>query len=249
MNKFLTTFGFVAIVSIVSVLHNTQSQGALQKGSARMFGAPGMVVVFAGATEPDWCYFPYGNVKSIAANQALYDVIGTTYNTGAEGAGNFRLPDIRGRTVFGQDDMGGSDADRITTAVAGFEASTLAATGGSQLYAQHNHASGSHTHDLGNHTHVMREHTHGFSGTTSQDFYQGGLTSGASYDQQIGSDEHVHTYSGTSAAASWGATGASTSGAPSSNTSGAGSGNTDNAGTGTSGNIPPAIVMNWCIVK
>jgi hypothetical protein len=44
------------------------------------------------------------------------------------------LPDLRGRTSAGKDDMGGSAANRITNAVSGFVGTTLGANGGSQSH-------------------------------------------------------------------------------------------------------------------
>jgi microcystin-dependent protein len=62
----------------------------------------------------------------------LYGVIGFTY--GGSGA-SFNLPDLRGRVIAGQDDMGGTSADRLTDAQAdqrggtlGFETHTLTTT-------------------------------------------------------------------------------------------------------------------------
>lgn len=42
-----------------------------------------------------------GSTLAIASYGDLYSVIGTNFNTGGEGAGNFRLPDILGRDIIG----------------------------------------------------------------------------------------------------------------------------------------------------
>ena len=44
---------------------------------------------------------------------ALSDVIGTTHGAGDEST-TFNLPDIRSRVVLGQDEMGGTSANRLT---------------------------------------------------------------------------------------------------------------------------------------
>lgn len=116
---------------------------------------------------PGWVR-PYGQLVNVADYTALYTAIGTTFNTGGETAGlTFRLPDLRGRTVFGADNMGGTDAARLSSSntigtTVGAETVTLA-TGD---LPSHSHAAGtlavsSHTHDLSNHTHSTPNHSHG----------------------------------------------------------------------------------------
>lgn len=89
-----------------------------------------------------------------------------------------QLPDIRGRSTIGKDDMGGSAASRITSAGSGITGTTLGAAGGAQ------------TNTL---TAANIEHNHSFSGTTS-------LPGGGSSVGVQGSDDdgynHSHTYSG-----------------------------------------------------
>ncbi|MBX9408247.1 phage tail protein [Pseudomonas baetica] len=53
-----------------------------------------------------------GSVQSIATYPDLAAYLGTTYNKGDEGAGNFRLPDARGEFLRGWDHGRGVDADR-----------------------------------------------------------------------------------------------------------------------------------------
>lgn len=236
------------ILLLALVFAGTQSYSALQKAPARMLSMPGVVVAYGGATAPDYCVFAYGQVLSRTTYASLFAIYSTTYNTGGEAGTDFRMPDMRGRSVFGDDNMGGSTASRVTNAGSGVVGTTVGAVGGSELLATHAHATVNHVHTIA-HTHTVPDHTHDVSGTTSQDFYQGGLTTGASYDQQIGSDEHVHTFSDTSSGASWGSQ-ASATGA----SSAANSGNpttlpdTGNAGTGSSANLPPAIILNWCVM-
>lgn len=53
-------------------------------------------VVWFGPTAPlpPGMLLANGAVVAIADYPALFDVIGTTYNTGGEGAGNYRLPNL-----------------------------------------------------------------------------------------------------------------------------------------------------------
>ena len=53
-----------------------------------------------------------GSVKSIAAYPDLSAYLGTTFNQGNEGAGNFRLPESRGEFLRGWDHGRGADAGR-----------------------------------------------------------------------------------------------------------------------------------------
>lgn len=91
----------------------------------------GMIMDWPGTTAPSGWLFPFGQVLSQTTYAALFAVLGTMYNTGGEGAGNFRMPDLRGRASFGRDDMGGSAANRITNANSGIVGTTLGANGGS----------------------------------------------------------------------------------------------------------------------
>ena len=54
-----------------------------------------------------------GQEVSRTLYQNLFNIIGTVYGT-PSGAGVFRLPDLRGRTPVGLDNMGGTPANRIT---------------------------------------------------------------------------------------------------------------------------------------
>ncbi|WP_163004670.1 phage tail protein, partial [Pseudomonas viridiflava] len=53
-----------------------------------------------------------GSVKSIAAYPDLAAYLGTTFNKGDEGAGNFRLPESRGEFLRGWDHGRGIDTGR-----------------------------------------------------------------------------------------------------------------------------------------
>jgi microcystin-dependent protein len=65
-----------------------------------------------------------GSVQSIATYPDLAAWLGTTYNKGNEGAGNFRLPDSRGEFLRGWDHGRGADAGR---AIGTYQAESFAA--------------------------------------------------------------------------------------------------------------------------
>jgi microcystin-dependent protein len=55
----------------------------------------------------------------------------TTFGVG-DGSTTFNLPDLRGRTIAGKDDMGGSAASRLTATYFGTSAAALGAVGGGE---------------------------------------------------------------------------------------------------------------------
>lgn len=98
-------------------------------------GVPtGSVQAFAGATAPTGWLLSYGQAVSRSTYSDLFAVIGTTYGAG-DGSTTFNLPDLRGRAVAGDDDMGGTAANRlqvsttITTTSGSASATVGSATG------------------------------------------------------------------------------------------------------------------------
>lgn len=122
----------------------------------------GMVVDFAGSSAPTGWKLCAAQVLAQASYPELFAVCGSTYNTGGEGAGNFRLPDCRGRVSAGQDNMGGSAANRITVAGGNFDGTVLGNTGGAQNHTMLSSEMPAHSHTAT----VTDTHTHALSGTT-----------------------------------------------------------------------------------
>lgn len=89
----------------------------------------GDVKFTAGATTGSGWLLCYGQAVSRTTYADLFALIGTTYGTG-DGSTTFNLPDGRGRVAAGQDDMGGSSANRLTGLTDGVNGDTLGATGG-----------------------------------------------------------------------------------------------------------------------
>lgn len=99
-------------------------------------GCPtGALLPYAGSTAPTNFLICDGSVVSQTTYAALYAVISTTYNTGGEGAGNFRLPNLKGRTIVGRD-SGDTDWD------------TLGETRGSKTHTLTTAEMPSHSHDI-----------------------------------------------------------------------------------------------------
>jgi microcystin-dependent protein len=72
----------------------------------------GSINYFAAQTPPTGYLECNGAVVSQSTYAELFQAIGTRYNTGGEGTGNFRLPDLRGEFVRGWDNGRGIDAGR-----------------------------------------------------------------------------------------------------------------------------------------
>ena len=221
----------------------------------------GTIVNYGGTTAPDDWLLCYGQAISRTTYADLFAVIGTTYGTG-DGITTFNAPDMRGRVVVNQDDMGGSSANRVTDAEAdSLNGDTLGDTGGVETQTLSEAEMPAHTHTGPSHTHTGPAHTHTFSdpsSTTStngdhshseNNAFNAGQAIEPGGNQANGGEEddgqdtdsagdHTHTVavSGTTSSDGTGATGASGTGATSS--------------TGSSEAVsvmPPAIVLNALI--
>jgi microcystin-dependent protein len=72
-------------------------------------------------------------------------VVGTTYGSG-DGSTTFNLPDLRGRVVAGEDDMGGTSANRLTGLSGGVDGDILGAAGGAETHTLTTAELASHSH-------------------------------------------------------------------------------------------------------
>tara|TARA_A100000171_G_scaffold29402_1_gene27558 strand:- start:183 stop:1409 length:1227 start_codon:yes stop_codon:yes gene_type:complete len=93
----------------------------------------GMLMPYAGASAPSGWLLCYGQAISRTTYADLFTAIGTVYGVG-DGSSTFNVPDLRGRVVAGQDDMGGSSANRLTNQTGGLNGDTLGDTGGSETH-------------------------------------------------------------------------------------------------------------------
>lgn len=89
----------------------------------------GSLVPFAGTAAPSgsaWLLCD-GAAVSRTDYAALFAVVGTAYGVG-DGTTTFNVPDLRGRVPVGIDDMGGTDAGRLSVA------NTIGGSGGEQSH-------------------------------------------------------------------------------------------------------------------
>ena len=123
------------------------TDGSGQLGWSSAFSS-GMLVPYAGGSAPSGWLLCYGQAVSRTTYAALFSAIGTVYG-GGDGSTTFNLPDLRGRVIAGQDDMGGTSADRLTNQSGGLDGDTLGATGGSETHTLTEAELAAHSHSLG----------------------------------------------------------------------------------------------------
>lgn len=163
---------------------NTGYMTALRTFEAfNAFLPTGVVLPYAPATPPDGWLLCAGQAVSRTTYAALWNAIGTFYGAG-NGSTTFNLPDLRGRAVFGKDDMNSSAANRITAVASGIQGNVRGATGGAQTHELT-------TAEMPAHTHNMRT-SFGVQGggsfnTTNN---SGGITNGASTSSTGAGDPH-----------------------------------------------------------
>ena len=107
----------------------------------------GVVLPYGGTSAPSGFILADGSSLSRTTFAALFAIFGTTY--GSDSGTTFTVPDLRGRVVAGQDDMGGASANRLTGLSGGVNGDTLGGAGGAETHlltgvqsgvAAHNHA-------------------------------------------------------------------------------------------------------------
>jgi microcystin-dependent protein len=99
---------------------------------------------------------PSGQAISRTVYATYFAMVGTTFGPG-DGSTTFNVPDLRGRAIFGLDNMGGSAASRITVAGGNFNGTTLGATGGAENHTLTQAEMPSHNHGITDpgHTHTV----------------------------------------------------------------------------------------------
>lgn len=139
------------------VVTYNDSDGAfyLQNFFGSSFVVPiGGLIPYVGTTAPNSNFvLPFGQAISRTTFSALFALCASQFG-GGDGITTFNLPDLRGRSIFGIDNMGGSAANRITVAGGNFDG-TIRTAGGAE-----NHTLT--TPEIPSHSHVLTDpgHTH-----------------------------------------------------------------------------------------
>jgi len=170
---------------------------------------------FWGSTPPPKWLLAHGQALSRITYAQLFAVMGTNFGAG-DGSTTFNVPDVRGRTIVGKDNMGGTSADRLTALSGGVNGDVLGAVGGAQSHALTEAELAAHTHPVTGtgsgtaassgsaHTHNVPIQIH-IDGFTSGPQDIGMITGGATATETDGA--HTHTVSVTSLSATATSTG------------------------------------------
>jgi microcystin-dependent protein len=120
------------------------------------FSFPGSIYPFPDSNIPDGWLLCNGQAVGRATYASLFETIGITYGPG-DNRTTFNLPDLRGRSIFGKETMGGaSSSGRLTNSISGnFDGATLGSTGGEDA------------HTLTPSESPLRSHTHSYSASTT----------------------------------------------------------------------------------
>ena len=135
----------VTVVGAAVFKSNVSIGGTLTGGGAIPSGT---LLPYAGATAPTGYLLSFGQAISRSTYADLFSAISTTYGVG-DGSSTFNVPDLRGRAVAGQDDMGGTSANRLTDQTGGVNGDTLGGSGGSETHTLTTAQLAAHTHGAG----------------------------------------------------------------------------------------------------
>ena len=125
-------------VPVVLPADPTTALQAATKQYVDAAGPAGAIMAFAGTSVPTGWLACEGQAVSQTTYAALFAAIGTTWDIGGEGAGNFRLPDLRGMFLRGA----GTNATGSSSGAVGQPVSDYAA----DTYLNHSHTDAGHTH-------------------------------------------------------------------------------------------------------
>lgn len=153
------TLGFAlgGVASFGMAVPSSTAGSGLTGVSGAVLVPIGAVSFFAGSSAPSGWLLCYGQSLLRASYAELFSVIGTTY--GAADATHFSLPDLRGRTGVGLDNMGGSSANRLNNAACDLSGvrNTLGGAGGEGAHTLTTPEIATHSHGVTDpgHTHAL----------------------------------------------------------------------------------------------
>lgn len=117
----------------VVTYNNSDGAFYLQGGFANPYGIPlGGLLPYTAPSAPSSAFvLTFGQAISRTTYATYFALVGTNFGAG-DGSTTFNVPDLRGRAIFGVDNMGGSAAGRITAAGGNFDGMQFGQVGGSQ---------------------------------------------------------------------------------------------------------------------
>lgn len=224
----------------------------------------GILMPYVGTSAPVGWLLCQGQEVSQSAYPALYALVGTAFGTAA--AGSFKLPDLRGRTVFGftssdanfnaRGKTGGSTSVSLTaTNLPGHTHTTPAHDHTASASALTASSSGDHGHTVTSSTAETGSHQHNY---LQMSYARVDLSAGSQvpilidpdYNENSGNNvtsaagSHAHTV--TSSAATGGSHTHSISGSVTINSGGAGTSGSTGSGTAFA-NLNPYMALNYII--
>lgn len=162
---------------------NSVTAAKLDSAAVSVLMPTGSILPYAGSSAPTGYLLCDGSAQDRqvnSVNTALFTALGTTYGVG-DGSTTFNIPDLRGRVIAGQDDMGGTSANRLTTAKSGINGDNLGAFGGQEDHLLTHAESGlpAHTHDIQSITSVSTDTVGSGNRLRTGDNITNGVTGGA----------------------------------------------------------------------
>ena len=141
------------LTTVLTQLQNSiDSLSGLTGGGGSVLDMPlGTVLPIATESVPEGWMLCDGREISIEEYQGLYDLIGTTYGSGDSAfwaqvfypATTFNIPDLRGRTIIGANDMGGEQSD-----VLAIHSASVGEVGGEEMHQLTEAEMPSHSHQV-----------------------------------------------------------------------------------------------------
>ena len=146
------TFNELATDSVITakIQDGAVTADKLDSAAVSVLMPSGTVLPFAGSAlpgNPNDYLFCNGAAVSRSTYSTLFTAIGITYGVG-NGSTTFNLPDLRGRVIAGQDDMGGASANRLTGLTGGVDGDVLGGSGGAETHTLATSELPAHDHDI-----------------------------------------------------------------------------------------------------
>ena len=141
------------LTTVLTQLQNSiDSLSGLGGGGGSVLDMPlGTILPIATESVPEGWMLCDGREIAIEEYQGLYDLIGTTYGAGDSAfwaqvfypATTFNIPDLRGRTIIGANDMGGEQSDVLT-----IHQASAGQIGGEEMHQLTEEEMPNHTHGI-----------------------------------------------------------------------------------------------------